>query len=163
MTRLSGWGANSWAECAVAEPETPEQVARWLRPGTIARGLGRSYGDASVNGGGHVLDMTRLNRFLAFDAAAGRLTCEAGVTLADIIRTFAPRGWFPAITPGTKFVTVGGCIANDIHGKAHHVQGSFSNSVDAISVLLASGEVVNASRNENAELFWGTMGGMGLL
>ena len=164
LTSLSGWGANKWVDCALAEPETPEQVSEWLNPaGTIARGLGRSYGDAAVNGGGQVIGMARLNRFLAFDARTGRLTCEAGVSLEDIIRCFAPRGWFPAITPGTKFVTVGGCIANDVHGKAHHVQGSFSNSVESISVLLASGEIVAASRDANAELFWGSMGGMGLL
>jgi decaprenylphospho-beta-D-ribofuranose 2-oxidase len=164
LTSLSGWGANKWVDCELAEPETPEQLSKWLDPaGTIARGLGRSYGDAALNAGGQVLGMARLNRFLAFDAVEGRLTCEAGVSLRDIIRTFAPRGWFPAITPGTKFVTVGGCIANDVHGKAHHVQGSFSNSVEALTLLLASGQVVSASRDENPELFWGTMGGMGLL
>jgi decaprenylphospho-beta-D-ribofuranose 2-oxidase len=85
------------------------------------------------------------------------------VSLERIIADFAPRGWFPMITPGTKFVTVGGCIANDIHGKAHHAQGSFSVCVDAITVLLASGQVVRASRSENADLFWATFGGMGLL
>jgi len=163
-TSLSGWGANKWVDCELAEPETTDQLSKWIDPaGTIARGLGRSYGDAALNGGGQVLGMARLNRFLAFDPTQGRLTCEAGVSLEDIIRTFAPRGWFPAITPGTKFVTVGGCIANDIHGKAHHAQGSFSNSVEALTLLLASGEVVSASREENPELFWGTMGGMGLL
>ena len=163
-TSLSGWGANKWVDCEMAEPETPEQLSKWLNPaGTIARGLGRSYGDAAINGGGQVIGMARLNRFLAFDATEGRVTCEAGVSLEDIIRTFAPRGWFPAITPGTKFVTVGGCIANDVHGKAHHVQGSFSNSVEALTLLLANGHVVTASRDENADLFWGTMGGMGLL
>jgi FAD/FMN-containing dehydrogenase len=164
LTSLSGWGANKWVDCELAEPETPEQLSKWLDPaGTVARGLGRSYGDAALNAGGQVLGMARLNRYLGFDPSDGRLTCEAGVSLEDIIRTFAPRGWFPAISPGTKLVTVGGCIANDVHGKAHHVQGSFSNSVEALTVLLASGERVLASRDENAELFWGTMGGMGLL
>jgi decaprenylphospho-beta-D-ribofuranose 2-oxidase len=163
-TKLSGWGANRWADCACVEPETPTQVASWLdRTGSIARGLGRSYGDAALNSGGQVLGMGRLDRYLAFDEKTGVLTCEAGVSLADIIRNFAPRGWFPAVTPGTKFVTVGGCIANDVHGKAHHVQGCFSNTVDSITVLLASGETVLASRTENSELFWATFGGMGLL
>jgi FAD/FMN-containing dehydrogenase len=91
------------------------------------------------------------------------LSCEAGVTLEQIIRDFTPGGWFPMITPGTKFVTVGGCIANDVHGKAHHAQGCFSACVEAMTVLLASGEVVRASREENADLYWGTFGGMGLL
>jgi decaprenylphospho-beta-D-ribofuranose 2-oxidase len=164
LTRLSGWGANLRADCLLAEPETPGEVAARLdRSGTIARGLGRSYGDAALNAGGQVLGLGKLDRYLGFDAGTGTLICEAGVSLATIIETFAPRGWFPMITPGTKFVTVGGCIANDVHGKAHHAQGCFSACVDAITVLLASGEVVPASRQENDDLFWATFGGMGLL
>jgi decaprenylphospho-beta-D-ribofuranose 2-oxidase len=163
-TRLAGWGENLRADCFLAEPETPQEVrARIDRAGTIARGLGRSYGDAAINGGGQVLGLRKLDRYLAFDAEHGVLTCEAGISLARIIEDFAPRGWFPAITPGTKYVTVGGCIANDVHGKAHHVQGSFSACVDSLRVLLASGELVTASRDENSDLFWGTFGGMGLL
>jgi FAD/FMN-containing dehydrogenase len=163
-TTLAGWGANLRAECMLAQPETPDEVARRLdRGGTIARGLGRSYGDPAINADRQVLGMTRVDRYLGFDEATGTLTCEAGVSLARIIDDFAPRGWFPMITPGTKFVTVGGCIANDVHGKAHHAQGSFVTCVDAISVLLANGTVVDASREENAELFWATFGGMGLL
>jgi decaprenylphospho-beta-D-ribofuranose 2-oxidase len=163
-TRLTGWGLNLRADCVLREPETPAEVASWMdRAGTIARGLGRSYGDAALNGGGQVLGLRRLDRYLGFDAETGALACEAGVTLERIIQDFAPRGWFPMITPGTKFVTVGGCIANDVHGKAHHAQGSFSACVDDLTVLLASGEVVRASRDENADLFWGTFGGMGLL
>ncbi|WP_394831522.1 FAD-binding oxidoreductase [Pendulispora rubella] len=164
MTRLAGWGANVRADCVLREPETEAQVSAWIdREGTIARGLGRSYGDAALNGGGRVIGTTRLNRYIAFDDATGTLECEAGVSLEHILRHFAPRGWFPMITPGTKFVTVGGCIANDVHGKAHHAQGSFSNCVDRMTILLASGEIVAASRTENPDLFWGTFGGMGLL
>ena len=163
-TELSGWGNNRRVPCRLLEPETPAQTAAWLdRAGTIARGLGRSYGDAATNAGRQVLGLTRLDAYLAFDEASGRLTCEAGVSLAQIIKHFAPRGWFPMITPGTKFVTIGGSIANDVHGKAHHVQGSFSNSVDELTLLLANGDVVRASREENPELFWATFGGMGLL
>ena len=162
--RLSGWGANAYADCSLIEPENEGQIAAGLdRAGTIARGLGASYGDAAINAGGQVLGMTRFNRFLAFDGDTGALTCEAGVSLADILRMFAPRGWFPMVTPGTKFVTVGGCIANDVHGKGHHAQGSFSRCVDVMTVLLASGEIVTASRTENPDLFWATFGGMGLL
>jgi decaprenylphospho-beta-D-ribofuranose 2-oxidase len=164
MTRLSGWGANLRVECALREPETREQVAAWLdRSGSIARGLGRSYGDAALNAGGQVLGMSRVDGYLDFDEDTGTLVCEAGVSLAQIIRDFAPRGWFPMITPGTKLVTVGGSIANDIHGKAHHAQGSFCACVESMTVLLASGAIVVASRTENAELFFGSFGGMGLL
>jgi decaprenylphospho-beta-D-ribofuranose 2-oxidase len=164
ITRLSGWGANLREDCFLTEPATRPQVAEWLdRAGSIARGLGRSYGDAAINAGGQVLGMTRLDAQLSFDESTGTLTCEAGLSLEEIIRRFGPRGWFPMITPGTKFVTVGGCIANDIHGKAHHCQGSFSNCVEQMTILLANGETVTASRDENAELFWATFGGMGLL
>ena len=164
MTRLSGWGANLHADCVLREPENEPQIAASIdRAGTIARGLGRSYGDAALNAGGRVLGMTKFDRYLAFDEGAGTLTCESGVSLERVIRDFAPRGWFPMVTPGTKFVTVGGCIANDVHGKAHHAQGCFSSCVDVLTVLLASGEIVVASRTENPDLFWATFGGMGLL
>jgi decaprenylphospho-beta-D-ribofuranose 2-oxidase len=164
MTRLSGWGANVHADCVLREPENEPQVASCLdHAGTIARGLGRSYGDAALNGGGRVVGLRRFDRYLGFDETTGTLTCEAGVSLADIIRDFTPRGWFPMITPGTKFVTVGGCVANDVHGKAHHVQGSFSACVDALTVVLASGDIVVATRTQNQDLFWATFGGMGLL
>lgn len=164
LTRLSGWGANLRVDCYLREPETLEQVAAWLdRAGSIARGLGRSYGDAAVNAGRQVLGMTRVARYLAFDDETGELVCEAGVSLAQIIHDFAPRGWFPMITPGTKLVTVGGSIANDIHGKAHHAQGSFCACVESMTVLLASGDVVGASRTDNPDLFFGSFGGMGLL
>ncbi|MET0284447.1 MAG: FAD-binding oxidoreductase [Polyangiales bacterium] len=163
-TSLAGWGANLRADCDLTQPESPQQVvARLDRAGTIARGLGRSYGDPAINADRQVLGMARVDRYLGFDEATGTLSCEAGVSLARILDDFAPRGWFPMITPGTKFVTVGGCIANDIHGKAHHAQGSFVTCVDAITVLLASGQIVRASRDENADLFWATFGGMGLL
>lgn len=163
-TKLSGWGANLRVDCLLAEPAYPSEVAATLdRRGSIARGLGRSYGDCAINAGGQVLGTTKMDRFLGFDELTGTLICEAGVSLANIIEIFAPRGWFPMITPGTKFVTVAGCIANDIHGKAHHAQGCFSNCVDSMTVLLASGEVVTASRSEHTELFWATFGGMGLL
>lgn len=152
------------ADCVFVEPENEQQLTTALdQAGTIARGLGRSYGDAALNAGGQVLGLRRLDRYLAFDADTGTLTCEAGVSLEQIIHDFAGRGWFPMISPGTKFVTVGGCIANDVHGKAHHSQGCFSACVDAFTVLLANGEVVVASRRENPDLFWATFGGMGLL
>jgi len=164
LTELAGWGANLRSACRYREPETQAQLAAALdRAGTIARGLGRSYGDAALNAGKLVLGTRRMNLLLGFDEESGVLTCEAGASLAEIIEVFGPRGFFPMITPGTKLVTVGGCIANDVHGKAHHAQGSFAACVDEMTVLLASGEVVRASRTENADLFWGTFGGMGLL
>ena len=164
LTRLSGWGANTRADCELLAPELESQIRSSLDPrGTTPRGLGRSYGDAALNSGGRVLALTSFNRYLGFDEATGTLCCEAGVSLEDILRDFVPRGFFPMVSPGTKFVTIGGCIANDIHGKAHHVQGSFATCVESFTIMLASGEVLNASRSENSELFWANFGGMGLL
>lgn len=161
---LSGWGANERVNCFVRRPEFPSDVLRQLNhKGSVARGLGRSYGDAATNRHRQVLNMVGIDRLLAFDEGTGVLTCEAGVSLEQIIASFVPRGWFPMITPGTKFVTVGGCIASDVHGKAHHVHGCFSNSLHQMSLLLADGEVIEASREKNTDLFWATCGGMGQL
>lgn len=160
---LSGWGLYPRQPCEVCAPETPAEAASCVdAEGTIARGLGRSYGDSALNENGRVVDCTGLDRYLAFDESSAMLSCEAGVSLEQIIRDFAPRGFFPMVTPGTKFVTVGGCIAHDVHGKAHHVDGCFSSCLEEMSVLLADGSVVRASRSERADLFWATVGGIGL-
>lgn len=162
--QLHGWGKYPQASCRLLAAQTPAQVAGALdREGTIARGLGRSYGDPALNEGHTVLECTAMDRYLGFDPETGTLTCEAGVSLAQIIGDFVPRGFFPMITPGTKYVTVGGCIANDVHGKAHHVDGCFSRCVESFTILLADGTVATASREQNPELFWANFGGMGLL
>ena len=160
---LWGWGMQRRVPCDVRTPDVADQVARELSgEGTIARGLGRSYGDAALNEHRRVLRTTALDRYLSFDADSGLLTAEAGVSLDQIIRDFAPRGFFPAITPGTKMVTLGGCIANDVHGKAHHAQGTFVTCTESLRMLLADGRTVTASRSQNPDLFWATFGGMGL-
>ncbi len=154
------------AECSVYRPEKRRNVAPILasggQPSFIARGLGRSYGDASCNAGAGVVLMTRLNRMLAFDAEAGVLECEAGVGLDEIIHAFLPRGYFLPVTPGTKFVTVGGAIANDVHGKNHHRDGTFGNFVLGFQLLTPGQGVLTCSRDENADVFWATIGGIGL-
>ena len=165
--RLAGWGNYPRIRCVVARPETQKALGRELGQGEhgpfIARGLGRSYGDAALSEQGLVLDCTRLDRYLDFDAETGRLTCEGGVSLEMILRDFGPRGFSPAVTPGTKFVTVGGCIANDVHGKGHHVDGCFSRCTEGFRIRLASGEEVWASPQDRADLYWANFGGMGLL
>ena len=158
---LAGWGNYPRQRCDVHTPLRRGKVAELLHESVIARGLGRSYGDAALHD--RVIDCTRLDRYVEFNEATGILACESGVSLEQIITDFAPRGWFPMITPGTKFVTVGGCIANDVHGKAHHVDGCFSQCVLSMEVLLANGDVVTASRDQHNDLFWASMGGMGLL
>jgi FAD/FMN-containing dehydrogenase len=132
-------------------------------PGTLLpRGLGRSYGDSCLNPGGTLLDARGLDRLLAFDAQSGLLCCEAGVSFEEILRVFVPRGWFLPTTPGTKFVTVGGAIANDVHGKNHHASGSFGAALRRFELLTSDGRRRVCSRGQNPELFHATIGGLGL-
>lgn len=128
--------------------------------GALARGLGRAYGDAAQNAGGTVVDMTALGQIHEFDLERGRITLDAGVSLDTVLATVVPQGWFLPVTPGTKFVTVGGAIACDVHGKNHHVDGSFCRHVTSLDLLLASGEVRKVT--PDMEEFWATAGGMGL-
>ncbi|MBI5430029.1 MAG: FAD-binding oxidoreductase [Nitrosomonadales bacterium] len=161
ITPLSGWGRYPVQTC---ELERPERYAD-LRPAAasmIARGQGRSYGDAALNEGGRVLLTERVNRMLDFDAERGILRAEAGTTLAEILAVIVPRGWFLPVTPGTKFVSLGGCVAADVHGKNHHHDGSFGDHVVALELILADGSRVTCSPSERPELFRATVGGMGL-
>ena len=130
--------------------------------GALVRGLGRSYGDAAQNGGGLVLRLQGSASDAVLDAAAGLVTVGAGASLDDLMRVIVPRGWFVPVTPGTRFVTIGGAIASDIHGKNHHVDGSFANHVEQLTLRLADGSVATVSPTNDAELFWATFGGMGL-
>lgn len=158
---LSGWGRYPVQIC---ELERPERYAD-LRPGTdtlIARGQGRSYGDASLNENGRVLLTERIDRMLELDVKQGILRAEAGVTLADILPVIVKQGWFLPVTPGTKFVSLGGCIAADVHGKNHHHDGSFGEHVISIELIMADGSQKTCSATENSEIFWATVGGMGL-
>ena len=161
---LSGWGNIPHSLSFVTYPREAQDI-RNLPAGQklLPRGLGRSYADQATNSGHLVLKLEKMNHFLSFNEATGILDCEAGVTLEDIITVLAPKGWFPMITPGTKYITIGGAIANDVHGKAHHADGSFVNCVYNFTILLADGSVRNASREENSDLFWANFGGLGLL
>lgn len=125
-------------------------------------GQGRSYGDSCLNNGGTLLLTDKLDRFIHFDRAEGLLRCEAGVTLADILRLIVPQGWFLPVTPGTKFVSVGGAIANDVHGKNHHRAGTFGCHVTRFELLRSDGSRLLCSPQKNAEWFAATVGGLGL-
>jgi FAD/FMN-containing dehydrogenase len=127
-----------------------------------AFGNGRSYGDSCLSQTGTLVDMRPMNRILDFDPATGTLRAEAGTMLSDIIDHVVPHGWFPAVVPGTRFVTLGGAIANDIHGKNHHRRGSFGCHVTGLTLLRSDGTVRNCSREANPELFSATIGGLGL-
>lgn len=158
---ISGWGCYPVTSSYLIRPERIQDLKAVEGP-VIARGYGKSYGDASLNTDRNVLLMERMNCFLSFDEHTGVLKAEAGTSLDKILTTFIPRGWFIPVTPGTKFVTLGGCFAADVHGKNHHVDGSFSKFVKEIDLLLADGRTVTCSPQENADLFWATAGGMGL-
>lgn len=160
--KLSNWGNYPLVDAEVKRFSTVNELQNILAdPGSIIpRGLGRSYGDSSLNR--TVVSALKFNRLLSFAESSGTLTCEAGVSLAEILAVFVPRGWFLPVTPGTKFVTVGGAIASDVHGKNHHKAGAFSNHISSLDVLLSTGEVITCSRTDNSELFWATCGGMGL-
>lgn len=160
--KITNWGnypvidANVYSPPSISEARKVVESSKEL----IARGLGRSYGDSSLNG--TILSTLKLNHFLAFDEQSGIVSCESGVSLSEVLDVFVPRGWFLPVTPGTKFVTIGGAIAADVHGKNHHVAGSFSNHVHSMKILLSDGSLVECSKTENDDLFWSTCGGMGL-
>lgn len=160
--KLSGWG-----RYPIIESKSFPLISRKLLraqsadlPCFIPYGNGRSYGDSAL--ADRVLHTIPYNKMLSFDEKSGRLICESGVLLSEIIEVFLPRGWFLQITPGTKLITVGGAIASDVHGKNHHQAGCFSQCVESFSLWLPSGQVFQCSRSENVELFYATCGGMGL-
>lgn len=154
--KLSGWGRYPRIN---SQPLGYEAGQWWAQP-CIPLGNARSYGDAAL--APYHIPMQRHNRLISFDAETGLLVCEAGVLLSELIDIFLPRGWFLSITPGTKFITVGGAIAADVHGKNHHLAGCFSESVAWFDLLLPDHNVHRCSRTENPELFHATCGGMGL-
>ena len=159
---VGGWGRHPVRPGRVGRPERLALPAGDVP--LLVRGLGRAYGDAAVPAapGGLVIETTRADRILAFDQATGQLTCEAGFSLAELLRVFVPRGWFPPVTPGTQFVTVGACVACDVHGKNHHRDGSFGAFVDHVKLLTAEGREVGCGPSTERELFLATVGGMGL-
>lgn len=163
---LTGWGRYELHRSKVFRPATHRQLNDILKRGpcdkVIPRGLGRSYGDSATIQEGSVILNGRLDRMLAFDPEQNLLTCESGVTFADVLRVFGPRGYFLPVSPGTKFVTLGGAIAADVHGKNHHLAGSFGNFVVSFDLLTGNQELMHCSRTENSSVFWATIGGMGL-
>jgi decaprenylphospho-beta-D-ribofuranose 2-oxidase len=161
--KLSGWGRFPVVDCKLINAREELDVIRAVKENAslIARGNGSSYGDAALNPRA-TLSMLKMNRFLNFDPQTGVLECEAGVLLSDILSVFVPRGWFPPVTPGTKFVTVGGMIAADVHGKNHHKEGSFGCFVQSLRLVMADGSISTCSREENSDVFHATIGGTGL-
>ncbi len=163
-TLLTGWGRTAPSAAHLRRPSSVAEVASLVgsanRRGALPRGLGRSYGDVAQNGGGLVLDMTGLGGIERFDRHAGTLTALAGTSLEAILREIVPAGWFLPVTPGTRFVTLGGAIANDVHGKNHHRDGAFGAHVVAFDLLTADGAMRTVT--PGTEAFAATVGGVGL-
>lgn len=159
---ISGWGRHPRLQTLEDLPQELGDVQNVVRAArcTIGRGAGRSYGDAALSD--HVVSSLSLRRLLAFDADTGMLQAQGGITLDEIIRFILPRGWFLPVTPGTRFPTLAGCVAADVHGKNHHAVGSLSGFVEDLELVLADGSLLVCSRQQHAEVFWATLGGMGL-
>lgn len=158
---ISGWGLYPITQSYLCRPEKIKDLSENDGP-RIPRGFGRCYGDAAQLTGGHVILMERLNRILAFDHENGIVRAEAGISFSDLLDIFVPKGWFPPVTPGTKWVSLGGCVAVDVHGKNHHVDGSIGKHILAIELVLPDGRRVRCSPTQESTLFWATVGGMGL-
>jgi len=160
---LAGWGRYPRVDCRVLRAEGSDGLGKQVaaEPSLIARGNGRAYGDAAMNPAA-TLSMLGLDRLLAFDAVRGEAVCEAGMLLSDLIGAVLPRGWFPPVVPGTQFVTLGGMVAADIHGKNHHAAGTLRHHIAGLTLVLADGSTVACSPLERPELFDATCGGMGL-
>lgn len=165
---LRGWGRSTRSSAAVDRPNSVDAARSALTRapdrGAIGRGLGRSYADQATNAGGAVLDMTALaDPTSALTVPAdGRLRVAAGTSIHDLLAAVVPQGWFVPVTPGTRYVTIGGALAADIHGKNHHADGTIAAHVDEIELLLTDGALVTVGPERDAELFWATTGGMGL-
>lgn len=159
---IANWGLYPSIRTNEYEPQSIEEFKEAIASTNklIARGNGRCYGDASLQN--DVVSTRRWNKFIEFDRERGYIEVEAGVLLSDILEVSVPAGYFITVTPGTKFITVGGAIASDVHGKNHHVDGCFSEHVVYFDVMIENGEVLRCSRDMNADLFWSTIGGMGL-
>jgi decaprenylphospho-beta-D-ribofuranose 2-oxidase len=163
---LCGWGrvgsTRAWVVRPSDEREAAEAIAQGAGGPLIARGAGRSYGDAAQSAGGLVLDMTGLDRVLSIDTQRMTVTAQGGVTLATLMARLCEHAMTLPVVPGTRHVTLAGAIASDIHGKNHHRDGAFAAHVESITLLSASGEAVEVTPESDADLFFGTLGGMGL-
>jgi L-gulonolactone oxidase len=164
--QFQSWGRVVRAGHAIAAPAYCDQVgellARAPAASVLAVGLGRSYGDSCLNAGGALIDMTRLDRLIAFDPASGVVRAEAGMMLGELLRVVVPKGWFLPTTPGTRYVTLGGAVASDVHGKNHHGAGSLGCSVRRLEIVRSDGELHELVPGGASGLFEATIGGLGL-
>lgn len=162
IQKVTNWGNFPVVEKEIRSDDSLKKIREFVKNHNeiIARGNGRCYGDAALSE--HIFSTKRLNKFISFDRLNGIIECESGVLLSEVLEVVVPQGYFLYVTPGTKFISIGGAIASDVHGKNHHAEGCFSEYVLEFSLLNENGEILNCSRTENAEKFWATIGGMGL-
>ena len=159
---VTSWGNFPVVEKEMKSEDSSAKIKEYVRThhDIIARGNGRSYGDSALSE--NIFSTKRLNKFISFDRLNGVIACESGVLLSEVLEVIVPQGYFLFVTPGTKFITVGGAIASDVHGKNHHADGCFSECLIEFSLLNEKGDVLTCSRTENSAKFWSTIGGMGL-
>ncbi|WPQ60825.1 FAD-binding oxidoreductase [Chitinophaga sancti] len=160
--RLANWGNYPVISCDETTFTQVDQVEDMIssHSSIIARGNGRCYGDASL--ATNSISTLKFDKVLQFDTETGVFECQSGITLDQILRIVVPEGWFLPVTPGTKFITVGGAVASDVHGKNHHAEGSFSNHIIDMDVITGKKETLTCSKDKLPDLFWATCGGMGL-
>lgn len=162
IQKVTNWGNYPIVEKEMKSDDSFSKIKEFVlsHNEVIARGNGRCYGDASL--GEHIFSTKKLNKLISFDRLNGIIECESGVLLSEVLEVTVPQGYFLYVTPGTKFVSVGGAIASDVHGKNHHAEGCFSEYVIEFKLMSENGEIITCSREENSDKFWATIGGMGL-
>lgn len=162
IQKVTNWGNYPIVEKEMRSDDSFSKIKEFVlnHNEVIARGNGRCYGDASL--GEHIFSTKKLNKFISFDRLNGIIECESGVLLSEVLEVVVPQGYFLYVTPGTKFVSVGGAIASDVHGKNHHAEGCFSEYVIEFKLMNENGQIITCSREENSDKFWATIGGMGL-
>ena len=159
--KLSGWGNNKIYNCRVYFPKNINDLKELVNGKVIARGLGRSYGDSSIQPKSTIIT-TALNKILYFNENNGTIEVEAGISIGDLIKVTVKKGWFLPVTPGSKNITIGGMVASDVHGKNHHKVGSFRNFIKELKIINNYGNLVLCNIKKNKNLFNYTIGGMGL-
>ena len=161
MKLISGWGCNPNVFCNVKYPKNLNSLKRLIDKKCIARGNGRSYGDSSLQPN-LTIDMKNFNKFYYFDDINGLVKVQSGLILNDLLKIIVPKGWFVPVSPGTKFVTIGGMVASNVHGKNHHKVGGFINYVKSLTIINEHKKIITCSEKNNKILFKSTFGGMGL-
>jgi len=159
--QISSWGKNISINSSIVFPENLSQLIRQIKKNCIARGLGRSYGDSSLQSKNTIVT-TKLNQIIKYNREKGILEAESGISIEQILKIIVKDGWFLPVTPGSKKITLGGMIASDVHGKNHHKVGSFSNYILNLKIITNKKSLVTCSKQENNKLFKYTVGGMGL-